>query len=117
MKRFCLLLSLLAVVTVSLRARSMQFVYIGHDVNTPVEKLVEKLEGYMETVEDSDADDEDAPQIIVYLSSGTNPLIANMRAGNTDKENFNRIISELYERNYHEVDVETDVNEDRKSVV
>lgn len=110
MKKFFLLI-ILAALTISVRAKSMKFVYIGHDVNSPVERLVEKIEGYMEVVEDSDSDDEEATQVILYLSSGSNPLVANMRPGKNDKENFDKIVSELYERNYHEVDVETDIYE------
>lgn len=104
---FCLLA--FAATIFAVQARNYRFVYIAHDVNTPIELLVQKLEGYYEHLED-EADDEDSKdRTILYLASGSNPVIANMASGKRDDENFNRVISELYERNFHDVDTEVDM--------
>ena len=96
--------------TFVLQARTLRVVYIAHDVNTPVEQLVQKLESYYEDLEDEADDPESVDQTIIYLSSGSNPVVVNMKSGNRDEANFERVVSELYERNYHDVDTETDMS-------
>ena len=95
---------------VAMQARTLRFVYIAHDVDTPIEMLVQKIEGYFEDLEDEADDEESVQQTIIYLSSGSNPIIANMKSGQRDDDNFNRVITELYERNFHDVDTEVDMN-------
>ena len=106
------LISCLAAIVLAafaLQARTMRIVYIAHDVDTPVEQLVHKIENYYENLEDEADDEESVDQTILYLSSGSNPVIANMKSGNRDDDQFNRIVSELYERNFHDVDTDIDI--------
>lgn len=109
MKRLLLLLAAALSILTGVEARNLRLVYIAHDVDTPVEKLVGKIEKYSEVLEEEADDPESVQQTIIYMSSSSNPLIANMKSGNTDRENFDRILSELSERNYHEVDTDTDM--------
>ena len=104
----CALALFLAIMTT--QARTLRVVYIAHDVDTPVEQLVKKIENYYENLEDEAYDEESIDQTILYLSSGSNPVIANMKSGSRDDEQFNRIISELYERNFHDVDTDVDID-------
>lgn len=108
MKRFLSIVFIIALAAGLMQARSLRLVYIAHDVNTPVEQLVSKIEGYYENLEDY-ADEGDKDRTILYLSSGSNPIIANMESGNRDEENYRRVIRELYERNFHDVDTEVDM--------
>lgn len=109
MKKVTLFIVALLVVSVAMQARTLRFVYIAHDVTTPVEPLVEKLEGYFDQLEDEADDETSVDRTILYLSSGSNPFIVNMESGNRDDDNFNTLVSELYERNFHDVDAENDV--------
>lgn len=96
--------------SLALQARNLKFVYIAHSVDTPIEDLVRNIEGYYTELEDEADSPELERQTIVYLSSGSSPVIANMKSGQRDDDNYERIISELYERHYHDVDAETDIN-------
>lgn len=103
------LTALLLASTVALQARTLRLVYIAHDVNTPIETLVQKVERYYEELEDEAEDENSRRQTILYLSSGSKPIVVNMSSGQRDDDQFNRLVSELYERNYHDVDTEVDV--------
>ncbi len=86
-------------------SRNITVVYIAHDVDTPVEKLMSKLERYHDQI--GADDDEMNNRTILYMSSGSNPIISDMKSGNTDEENYERVMRE-FERNYHDVDGEYD---------
>lgn len=85
--------------------RNLKVVYIAHSVETPVGQLMTKLEEYHDEI---GADEDDAGnRTILYMSSGSNPIIADMRSGDTDEGNYERIMRE-FERNYHDVNGEYD---------
>lgn len=110
MNRILTCLAAVLLTAVAMQARTLRFVYIAHDVDTPIELMVQKIEGYYEDLEDEADDEESVQQTVIYLSSGSNPIVADMKSGQRDEENFNRVISELYERNFHDVDTEVDMN-------
>lgn len=90
---------------VSAHSRNLKVVYIAHDVETPVSRLMDKIEAYHDEI---GADEDDAGnRTILYMSSGSNPIIADMRSGDTDESNYERIMRE-FERNYHDVNGEYD---------
>ncbi len=100
---FTILIGMMLVVTAY--GRNITVVYIAHDVDTPVEKLMSKLERYHDKI---GADDEDMNnRTIFYMSSGSNPIVADMKSGDTDEDNYERVMRE-FERNYHDVDGEYD---------
>ena len=85
-------------------ARDFRFVYIAHDVNTPVQRLIERLEDYQNNAF------EEGEDVIFYLSSGTNPIIVEYNVGRDNKGDFEDVLlSELNERISHDVDAQTDV--------
>ena len=96
------------------QAKNYQFVYIDHEVNTPVNKLCQKLkELYDDAYETGDV-------LIIYLSTGlpsegycmqslTN--IKDVTETNLDTEEaFDKIIGALQNSNYHSVNPKADVN-------
>lgn len=110
MNKLLTCLAAILITGIAMQARTLRFVYIAHDVTTPIEQLVQKIEGYYENLEDEADDEESVQQTIIYLSSGSNPVVANMKSGKRDDDNYNQVISELYERNFHDVDTEVDMN-------
>lgn len=87
---------------------SFRFHYIAHDETTPVSAVVEKLEeDYNFAIED-----EDNPHpAIFYLSSGSNPIIVKVNLPGDNREDFDKVLlPELYQRNAHEVNQETDLD-------
>lgn len=96
------------------QSNNYQFVYIDHEVNTPVNKLCEKLkELYDDAYEMGDV-------LIIYLSTGlpdegycmmslTN--VKDVTERNLDKEEaFDKIIGALQNSNYHSVNPKADVS-------
>lgn len=110
MKKLILGLAAILAATTASQARTLRLMYIAHDVTTPVEEFVRNIEEIYTNYEDEADSPEDRQQTIVYLSSGENPFIVNMKSGDRDDHNFNVLLSELYERNYHDVDAEKDVD-------
>lgn len=84
--------------------RNVKLIYVAHDVDTPIDQLMEKIE---KAHDDLDDDPETGDRIIVYMSSGTSPIIADMRSGDRDEENYERVMHE-FERNYHDTNPEYD---------
>lgn len=85
------------------------FHYIAHDETTPVSAIIEKLQvDYYNAVED-----EDYPHpTVFYLSSGARPIIVRINLPNDNRDDFdNVLLPELYQRNAHEVEPETDIEE------
>lgn len=113
MKKILLLLTALFVAATGLRAqddghdkgaRDFRFVYIAHDVNTPVQRLIERLKDYQNNAF------EEGEDVIFYLSSGMNPIIVEYNVGRDNKDDFETVLlSELNERISHDVDAQTDV--------
>lgn len=106
-KRFLISCVCCLLFIVSVNARNVKFIYIAHDVESPVEKLMKKIERYHDDLDPDDTESND--RTIVYISSGDNPIIADMRSGNLDEDNYERVMHE-FERNYHDVDAEVDID-------
>lgn len=115
MKKIFFVLFALLAVSLSLRAqdeaeghdksgRVFRFVYIAHDVNTPVNRLIERLKANQNSAL------EEAEDIIFYLSSGQNPIVVEYNTGRDNKADFEDVLlAELNERIAHDVDAETDL--------
>ena len=89
---------------VTVYGRNVKLIYVAHDVDTPVDKLMENISYSHDMLDDNP---EDGDRVIVYMSSGTNPIIADMRSGNRDEDNYERVMHE-FERNYHDTNPEYD---------
>lgn len=96
------------------QAKNYQFVYIDHEVNTPVNQLCAKLKELYEFAEET------GDVLIIYLSTG-NPSeehrilslknIKDVTGKDLDTEkSFNNIIGALQNSNYHAVNPKADVN-------
>lgn len=89
----------------SRKEKSFRFVYIAHDVNTPVSRLVERLRANRNDAMEGGED------VVFYLASGSNPIIVQYNVGENNKSDFDDLLlAELNERNSHDVDPETDLN-------
>ena len=95
------------------QTKNYQFVYIDHEVNTPVNQICEKIK---ELNEDSS---ETGDALIIYLSTGlpdegyrmlslTN-LKDETEKGQDSEEAFNNILEALQNSNYHSVNSKRDV--------
>ena len=108
----CILLSFQSIS--AQQTKNYQFVYIDHEVNTPVNKLCQKLkELYDDAYETGDV-------LIIYLSTGlpsegycmqslTNIKDVTEKKLDTE-EAFDKIIGALQNSNYHSVNPKADVN-------
>lgn len=83
--------------------KDFRFVYIAHDVETPVNRLIERIR---ENKNNALSEYED---VVFYLANGTNPIVVEFNVGNNNQADFEDILlSELNERISHEVNPETD---------
>lgn len=83
--------------------KTFRFVYIAHDVNTPVARLVERLREVRNNALD------DYEDVVFYLANGANPIIVEFNVGENNQSDFDDILLvELNDRNSHNVDAETD---------
>lgn len=79
--------------------KKYRFVYIAHDSETPVTRLIQRLQDYRN---DAMAGYED---LIIYLSSGSNPIVIIINENQNDNQAFNEVlVTELNERVSHDVD-------------
>ena len=86
------------------KEKSFRFVYIAHDVNTPVARLIERLRANRNDAMEGGED------VVFYLASGSNPVIVEYNVGEDNQSDFDEVLlAELNERNSHDVDPETDV--------
>lgn len=86
--------------------KDLTFVYIAHDVNTPVQSLCDRL-----TVLYNDAMDyPEERAVIFYLANSDNPVICRMNTADSDPSVFEEIISELQGKRSHDNEPVTDVN-------
>lgn len=106
--RLVTLAILLIALPISLFGETLRFVYIAHDVDTPVDQLVQKIEQYAEDLINPVSDVDDTEYVILYLSSSSNPIITIMKSGDTDSDNLEQLVGELYERNFHQVETDFD---------
>lgn len=86
--------------------KNYRFIYIAHDVSTPINRLSKELRTkYREAIQYDDV-------AIFYLSSGYESIIVNVNTPNNDnREDFEkRLMSELQEYNSHDVEAEVDVD-------
>ena len=84
--------------------KKFQVVYIAHDSETPIQRLIPRLHDYR-----IDAM-EQASDLIIYLSSGINPIIVVYNDKQQNESEFDDILlAELNERVSHDVDAETDI--------
>lgn len=81
------------------------FIYIAHEEDTPVQKLVQRL-----TSAYDNADNNEDPTIF-YLANTTSPIIVRMNLENDNREDFSKIVSELQERNSHSVMPKVDLHQ------
>lgn len=86
------------------KEKKYQFVYIAHDSETPIQRLIPRLHDYR-----IDAM-EGASDLIIYLSSGVNPIIVEYNDKVQNESEFDDILlAELNERVSHDVDPEVDI--------
>ncbi len=86
--------------------KNYRFIYVAHDVSTPVNRLSEELRTkYREAIQFNNV-------AIFYLSNGYDPIIVNVNTPHNDnREDFEkRLLGELQEYNSHDVEAELDVN-------
>lgn len=85
--------------------KELNFYYIIHSTETPVAKLCEDLRDFQKAAKNW------KEPTIFYLSNMSHPIIAcyNVAGNVNDDERFAAIIGALQGRNYHNVDVQTDV--------
>lgn len=86
------------------QGKSLDFIYIVHDHDTPVNTLCDRLTKVYENA----LDDEDRA-VIFYLSNADNPHIVKVNLQNDNPDDFSTIISELHYRTSHEVSVSADI--------
>lgn len=96
------------------QARNYQFVYIDHEVDTPVNQLCKKLKELYDFAEQTD------DILIIYLSTGipsegycmlSLKNLKDVTEKQLDSEDaFNNIIGALQNANYHSVNPKADVN-------
>ena len=85
-------------------SKNYSFIYIAHDVTTPIDRLSEKLrEAYREAVQYENV-------AIFYMSNGTDPIIVKvLPSGDDNRDDFEKVLmTELQEMNSHDVDSEID---------
>lgn len=85
--------------------KELKFYYIVHSIETPVAKLCEDLRDFQKAAKNR------KEPTIFYLSNMNSPIIAcyNVGGNTNDDEHFSAIIGALQGRNYHTIDVQTDV--------
>ncbi len=84
--------------------RKVHFVYIAHDVETPIYELKGKLDFYRdEAREDSNY------QVIFYLANQWRPIIVQINPVEYNENDYKSLIQELYERDYHTPQPDVDV--------
>lgn len=81
------------------------FIYIAHDVTTPIQHLTERLrEIYRDAIRYNNA-------AVFYLSNGTNPIVVRVNMPGDNRNDFdNLLISELQEKNSHDIVADIDVD-------
>jgi len=104
-KILSLIIALWMGVWVYAQDKELKFIYIAHTMSTPINELTQdlkELQKYAKNYKDP---------IIFYLANVHDPIIAcyNVCGKERDDENFSTIIGELQSRNYHNVDVQSDV--------
>lgn len=85
-------------------SKNYTFIYIAHDVTTPIDRLSEKLrEAYREAVQYENV-------AIFYMSNGSDPIIVKVLPnGDDNRDDFEKVLmTELQEMNSHDVDSEVD---------
>lgn len=85
-------------------SKNYTFIYIAHDVSTPIDRLSDKLrEAYRDAVQFDNV-------AIFYMSNGQNPIIVKvLPSGNDNRDDFEKVLmNELQEMNSHDVDSEID---------
>lgn len=88
----------------TLASKNYTFIYIAHDVTTPIDRLSEKLrEAYREAVQYENV-------AIFYMSNGSDPIIVKVLPnGDDNRDDFEKVLmTELQEMNSHDVDSEID---------
>ena len=105
---FILLYAIFCIISVSAQdidsSKNYTFIYIAHDVSTPIDRLSDKLrEAYREAVQFDNI-------AIFYMSNGRDPIIVKVLPnGNDNREDFEKVLmNELQEMNSHDVDSEID---------
>ena len=86
--------------------KNYRFVYIAHDVSTPVDRLANELRTkYREAIQYDDV-------VVFYLSNGYESIVVNVNTPTGDnRDDFEKqLMSELQEYNSHDVEAEVDVN-------
>lgn len=109
MRNSILVLLLTLVLPFSLSAqdkKDLTFVYIAHDVNTPVQTLCERLTDLYNDA--MDYPDERA--VIFYLANSDNPIVCRMNVPGSDPSAFEDIISEIQTKRSHDNEPLTDIN-------
>lgn len=85
-------------------SRKFCFVYIAHDVNTPKQRLIDRLKMHQNEAY------EEGEDVIFYLASGDDPIVVEYNVGKDNKEAFDEVlVGEINERISHDVDAIGDV--------
>ena len=100
---FCLLLLGVAASAQEAVDSEINFIYIHHTTDTPVQTLCKRLE-----TEFKDAKRFDRP-LIIYLANAETPYVATVGIDGVDQKGFDNIIYALQEKRYHPIDPGADV--------
>ncbi len=111
MKRIVLLITAL-LVWVSAEAQQydthlqeFNFVYIGHDTDTPIQETMERLDYLYEEA----VNHRDEYAVVFYLPNGYDPIIVRINTPNSNEDDYEIIKRELIMNRMHYVDPEVDV--------
>ena len=99
----CLLLFGVAASAQETVDREINFIYIHHTTDTPVQDLCKRLD-----TEFKDAKRFDKP-LIIYLANAETPYVATVGIDGVDQEGFDNIVYALQEKRYHPVEPSADV--------
>lgn len=85
--------------------QQFNFVYVAHDVTTPVQHLVARLrEVYTDAIKYGNA-------AVFYLSNGSNPTVVKVNMVGDNRNDFdNLLVPELQDKNSHDVIADIDVD-------
>lgn len=106
MKRLLLIfLSLLTLMSLwASDARNIKFVYIAHDIETPIRELKNKLDQHRNR-----ALQDPYYQVIFYLANQGRPIIVQINPIEYNDDDYKALIQELYERDYHNPQPDVDL--------
>lgn len=102
---FMVLCTLNASAQESTTNRDFYFVYVDHEINTPIQRLIDRLKSQRRDISQTNA------SAIFYLPAGDQPVIVRMNLKDDNAADFDTLfVRELQEKNSHDVIAQIDID-------